>query len=163
MSQSLGNYIGITEPAKDMFGKVMRIPDELMMKYFRLVTDIAEDEVVTIERQIEGGALRPEEAKRRLAEEVVRMYHGADAAGDARSYFDRVFKQHELPADMPEFEIPPECLSGTNVDMPRLLKAIGFASSTSDARRKISQGGVRVNGQKVEAEAIAVEAVRGQV
>ena len=163
MSQSLGNYIGITEAPHEMFGKLMRVPDELMMKFFRLTTDLPVEEIARIEAQLEAGVLRPEEAKRRLAEEVVRMYHGSDAAGDARTHFDRVFKEHRLPDDIPAVEIPRDCMNDGRVDVPRLLKSLSFASSTSDARRLIEQGAVHIDGDKIDSNDVAVDALAGKV
>jgi tyrosyl-tRNA synthetase len=163
MSQSLGNYIGITEEPNEMFGKIMRVPDELMIKYFRLVTDLPPDDVADIEAQIEAGALRPEEAKRRLAQEVVRMYHGADAAGDARTHFDRVFKDRQTPEEIPEIAIPDDAVADGRVDLARLLKGIGFAASTSDARRLIQQGGVHIDDETASANEVAVDSLTGKV
>jgi tyrosyl-tRNA synthetase len=154
MSQSLGNYIGITEPPHDMFGKVMRVPDELMLKYARLVTDLAPDALED---------LHPAEAKRRLAEEIVRMYHGPDAAGEAREHFDRVFKEHVLPDDIDEFEIPASCVDDGRVDVPCLLEALGFAGSKSEARRKIQQGGVRIDDAKVAGLEVSADELRGKI
>jgi tyrosyl-tRNA synthetase len=121
------------------------------------------DEIATMEQQIEAGVLRPEEAKRRLAEEVVRMYHGPDAAGDARSHFDRVFKQHESPAEIDEVDVPAACVSDGRVDVPCLLESLGFATSKGDARRKIEQGGVRVGDTKIDKIEIAADDVRGKI
>lgn len=160
MSQSLGNYIGITEEPNEMFGKLMRVPDELMMKYFRLTTDVPADD---IEAQLEAGVLRPEEAKRQLAEEVVRMYHGKDAAGDARTHFDRVFKERSLPEDIPDADIPSGAVSDGRVDVPKLLKGIGFASSNSEARRLIEQGGVHIDGETIDANEVPLDALAGKV
>jgi len=157
MSQSLGNYIGITEAPNDMFGKLMRIPDELMENYFRLTTDLSDEAI--------AGALAepPQEAKRRLAESVVRLYHGERAGLDARAHFDRVFKEHRQPEEIPDVDIPDEALKDGRVDLPHLLKALGFAASTSDARRQIEQGGVHIGEDRVAGNDIALEDARGKV
>lgn len=157
MSQSLGNYIAITESPNDMFGKLMRVPDEIMPKYFQLTTDLSPDEIDDV---VKG---RPEEAKRRLAEEVVRIYHGRDAADHARAHFDRVFKEHALPSEIAEVDIPQGCVTDGRIDLPCLLESLGFASSKSDARRKIDQGGVRVGEDKLSATEVAADDVRGKV
>jgi len=163
MSQSLGNYIGITEKPDDMFGKLMRVPDELMPKYFRLVTDLPASEVDAVASQVDAGVLRPEEAKRRLAEEVVRMYHGADAAGDARTHFDRLFKEHKIPEEIEVVDIPADAVTDGRIDVARLLKALSFAPSTSEARRLIAQGGVHVDGEVIATNEVAIDVLAGKV
>jgi tyrosyl-tRNA synthetase len=157
MSQSLGNYIAITEPPNDMFGKLMRIPDELMEKYFRLTTDLSDEAVADALTQ------PPQEAKRRLAESVVRLYHGERAGLDARGHFDRVFKEHRLPEEIPEVEIPPTALRDGRIDIPFLLKVLGLAASTSDARRQIEQGGVHIDDHRIAENDIALDDARGKV
>ncbi len=157
MSQSLGNYIAITEPAEDMFGKLMRVPDRLMEKYFRLATDLSDEAIA------DALAQPPQEAKRRLAESVVRLYHGERAGLDSRAHFDRVFKDHELPEQIDDVTIPAHAVKDGRIDVPSLLKALGFASSSSDARRLIDQGGVRLDGAPVEANVIGADEVRGKI
>lgn len=163
MSQSLGNYIAITEPPEEMFGKLMRVPDELMGKYFRLTTDASEEEIAGLERRVASGDLGPADAKRDLAEGVVRLYHGADVARAARERFDRVHVAREIPDDVAEAEIPSDCLNGEGgAFVPLLLKLVGLASSTNEGRRLVSQGGVRVDGEPV-GEEIPVDELRGHV
>ena len=157
MSQSLGNYIAITEPSDDMFGKLMRVPDALMEKYFRLTTDLSDEAIA------DALAQPPQEAKRRLAESVVRLYHGERAALDARAHFDRVFKEHQLPEEIANVEIPAGAMKDGRIDVPSLLKSLGFAKTTSDARRLIEQGGVSIDGAPIDANAIDIDAVRGKV
>jgi tyrosyl-tRNA synthetase len=157
MSQSLGNYIAITEAPNDIFGKVMRVPDEIMPKYFRLATAVAPDEIDAIVRG------RPEEAKRRLAEEVVSLYHGRDAARDARAHFDRVFKEHSMPESIVEADIPSSCVTDGRVDLPALVEALGFAASKSEARRKIQQGGVRIDDAKVARLEVGTDEISGKI
>ena len=153
MSKSYGNYVGVTDPADEMFGKVMSIPDELMTKYYRLCTALPVDEVEEIERGLAQGALHPNAAKRRLAREIVELYHSAEEALDAEASFDRVFKDHEVPEDVPEFAAD---LSGTAF-LPALLKDAGLVSTNSDGRRMIEQGGVRVDGMVVPADTLEVD------
>ncbi len=163
MSQSLGNYVGITEPPDEIFGKLMRLPDDLMVKYFRLTTAVPPDEVDAIESQLRSGELRPEAAKRRLAQEIVSLYHGADAGEAARAHFDRVFRDRELPEDVDEVALPDDCVLDGEVDLPRLLKTIGLTKSLSEARRALTQRGVTVDGETVTDEKLEVDRVRGHV
>ncbi len=163
MSQSMGNYVGITEHQDEIFGKLMRLPDALMGKYFRLTTGVDPKEIDAIEKQLASGELRPEIAKRQLAQEVVALYHGPEAAEAARAHFDRVFKDRELPEEIEDVAIPDECVVDGKVDVARLLKSIGFTTSRIEARRKQSQRGVHLDGETVTDERIAVERVRGRV
>jgi tyrosyl-tRNA synthetase len=145
MSKSYGNYIGLTDGADDMFGKVMSIPDELMVKFFRLATAVSVEEVDAVERGLADGSLHPNETKRRLAREVVGLYHGREAAVRAEEAFDRVFRQHEAPVDVPEVTV----VADEVVHLPALLEATGLAGSRGEARRLIDQGGVRIDGEQV--------------
>ncbi|MDN5348347.1 MAG: tyrosyl-tRNA synthetase [Clostridia bacterium] len=144
MSKSLGNYIGINEPPQEMYGKAMSMPDELMMTYFELVTDVPEEEIAALRDGLSKGTLHPRDVKMRLAREIVRLYHGQEAALKAEREFRQVFQQRELPDEMPEVN-----LSGEIVWLPRLLVLSGLAASTSEARRLIQQGAVRVDGERV--------------
>jgi tyrosyl-tRNA synthetase len=157
MSQSRGNYVGITEPPDEMFGKIMSLPDHLMEKYFRLLTDVPDEQIAS------ALALPPHEAKRRLAGEIVRAYHGETAAETARARFDRLFVEHKAPDDVEEVAIPTDCIDGGTVYLPRLLAAISLASSASEGRRLIAQGGVHLGDQAVAAEEVAVEDLRGKI
>ena len=141
MSQSRGNYIGISEPPEEQFGKVMSLPDELMPQYFTLLTDIPWEE---------AAKLHPKEAKKRLAYAIVRSFHGEEEAERARAHFERVFEARELPEEMPEMRLPPELLSedGT-VGIVDLVFATGLVGSRSEARRLVEQGGVRLDGARV--------------
>jgi tyrosyl-tRNA synthetase len=166
MSQSLGNYVGITEAPDEMFGKLMSLPDTLMVKYFRLASDLSPWQVDEIEEALEDGKLHPAEAKRRLAWEIVRMYHGEAAADEARQRFDRVFKDRMLPAaaEIPEREISSECVGVEGlVWIPGLLHSLGLAKSNSEARRLIAQGGVRLDGTPIDGEELAVAGLQGRV
>ena len=144
MSKSYGNYIGLTDEPADMFGKVMSIPDELMVKYFRLASDLPVAEVDAIEEGLASGQLHPNKVKRQLAANIVTLYHDADAAVHAEAEFDRVFKQHDAPEDMPEHAVE---LAGDEVYVPRLLADLGMAKSAGEGRRLIDGGGVKVDGQ----------------
>jgi len=147
MSKSYGNYIGLTDEPADMFGKLMSIPDELMVKYYRLCTPLEVDEVDGIESGLAAGELHPNQVKRRLAREVVTLYHGGAAATEAEAAFDRVFKQHEIPADVPEVTLS----LAEEVHLPAILKELGLVDSNGEGRRMIDQGAVKVDGEPVAA------------
>lgn len=141
MSKSEGNYVGITEPPQEMFGKLMSIPDALIEQYVRLLTDL------------EGEALRNEHPmvqKKRLAYEIVKCYHGEEAAQKAQEEFERVFSQRERPTDVPRVEIPREKLTDGSIWIVELLETTGLVQSRSEARRLIQQGAVELDGRRVE-------------
>jgi tyrosyl-tRNA synthetase len=165
MSQSLGNYVGVAEPADEQFGKLMSIPDGLIARYLRLTTDLDAGEVDSIETGLAGGGLHPGEQKRRLAREVVDLYHGVGEGTAAEERFDRVHRDRELPRDVPEAPIPPEALEGGTIWLPRLLVALGRAASYGEARRLIEQGGVRLDGEVQDdpARELTPEELRGRV
>jgi tyrosyl-tRNA synthetase len=145
MSKSYGNYIGVTDSPEDMFGKVMSIPDSLMITYWSLLTGAGKREVDSIERRLGSGEYHPAEAKRDLAERLVTLYHSADAATAAREHFDRVFREKDKPKDIPEMALPPEAVQNGKVWVPRLLTALKLTPSNGEARRLVEQGGVRLN------------------
>lgn len=144
MSKSLGNYIGITEAPEQIYGKAMSIADEIMPEYFRLATTLSSKETEKILSELKNGRLHPRDAKMRLAREIVALYHGAHAADEAEEQFQLVFQKGELPEQIPSFTA--KAPSGIIF----LMVFAGLASSNSDARRLISQGGVKVNGGKIE-------------
>jgi len=145
MSKSLGNYIGINEPPEEIYGKVMSIPDEIMPDYFYLGTALPPAEAGRIVDDLRNNRLHPRDAKMRLAREIVGLYHGPAAAARAEENFKQVFQRGELPADMPLFRIG----AASSPDLVSLLVRTELASSKSEARRLIRQGGVRVNGEQV--------------
>lgn len=147
MSKSYGNYIGLTDEPGDMFGKVMSIPDNLIPKYYRLCTPLAIAEVEAIESGLESGALPPNQAKRRLAREIVALYHGEQAAQDAEASFNRVFRDRCLPEDIPEVEVDLE----EEVYLPGLLRDLGLVGTATEGRRMINQGAVKVDGEQLRA------------
>ena len=155
MSKSLGNYIGIGEPPEEMYGKVMSIPDSLMPTYFELCTDVPMEEVRAIEEGLRSGRLHPRDVKRRLAREIVAVWHGQEAARRAEEEFDRVFAREELPSEVPEVHLPAAELDAQGrVGVVPLLRRLGLVASNSEARRLVAQGGVSVDGQRVtDAEA----------
>ncbi|MDI6844501.1 MAG: tyrosine--tRNA ligase [Anaerosomatales bacterium] len=147
MSKSYGNYVGLTDEPAEMFGKVMSIPDELMVKYYRLCTALSVAEIDEIESRLASGAEHPNAAKRRLAREIVALYHSPEAALEAEAAFDRVFKEHQAPEDLPEHLLE---LSDP-VHLPAVLSAVGLVASNAEGRRMIDQGGVRISGSVVSA------------
>ncbi|WP_425061219.1 Tyrosine--tRNA ligase [Sporomusa carbonis] len=146
MSKSLGNYIGINESPAEIYGKAMSVPDELMVRYYELVTDVSLDELENIKTGLKDNTLHPRDAKMRLAHTLVRLYHGSDAADVAQSEFVKIFQQRDLPTDIPEVEL---LLDNSPVGLPKLIVSLGLASSNSEARRSIQQGAVKVNGEKI--------------
>jgi tyrosyl-tRNA synthetase len=146
MSKSLGNYIGVTEAAVEMFGKLMSISDELMWRYYLLLTDLTPADVVAVRTRVDDGALHPKQAKVELATRIVTDFHDAEEAARAAEQFERRFSQKELPTDVRVVKLSDE---EWEVSLERRLVRCGLAKSTSDARRKIEQGGVRINGEKV--------------
>ena len=149
MSKTYGNYVGVSDTPGDMFGKLMSIPDELMITYMSLVTGATVREVEAFQSGLADGSYHPAQAKRDLAERVVRLYHGAEAASAARAGFDRVFKEKDQPEDIPETPLPAECVRDGRVWLPRLLTETGLVASNGEARRLIEQGGVRVDDRVV--------------
>ncbi len=147
MSKSLGNYIGISEPPKEMFGKLMSISDELMLRYYELLSHISIEELDCLRQGLKEGTVHPRAAKERLAFEIVERYWGKDAAINAREEFEHVFKEKGIPEEMPVFEYQ---LDGEGVWIPRIMKASGLANSTSEAVRLIRQGGVMVDNVKLD-------------
>ncbi|GBF32784.1 tyrosyl-tRNA synthetase [Desulfocucumis palustris] len=163
MSKSLGNYIGIDESPREMYGKTMSLPDELMIRYFELVTPVLLEEVRSIDEGLKSGALHPRDVKMRLAREIVAFYHDQEAALAAEEEFKRIFQQHELPDEIPTFNVGPDIMEEGSVWMPRLLHITGLASSTSEARRLIQQGAVKVDGEKVDDPAVNLTVKDGMI
>ena len=154
MSKSLGNYIGIAEPPGDMFGKVMKISDELMWRYFELLSFRPLTEVAALKRAAQEGR-NPRDIKLELAKEITARFHGADEAERAgRDFLARV-SDRAVPADL-----PPQVLKvdAAGLRLPSLLKAAGLAASTSEANRKIEEGAVRIDGQRVSDRALVLNA-----
>ena len=153
MSKSYGNHVGLTDPPEEQFGKVMSIPDERLVEWFRLATDLDPAEIDGIERGLADGSAHPGETKRRLAREIAALYHGEAAGRAAEERFDAVHKRQEIPEDVPELEVPrAEVFFETQrgvvlLSYSSLLVALGLASSKSEARRLIEQGGARRDGQ----------------
>ncbi|HLP15176.1 MAG TPA: tyrosine--tRNA ligase [Bacteroidota bacterium] len=145
MSKSLDNYIGISDTAKDMYGRTLSIPDKQIYEYFLLTTSIPELELAGIKRQLQDPAVNPRDVKRRLAREIVAMYHSQEIAQSAENEFDTIFVRKDVPDDIPERSMPNS--DGTNI--VQLIVDAELAQTKSEARRLVEQGGVSINGDKV--------------
>lgn len=145
MSKSLGNYIGVDEDRGEMYGKIMSISDDLMPEYYHLVSTLNNKQVDRIIEDMDRGILHPRDAKMRLARDVVARYHGPEAAREAEENFKKVFQRGEIPEEIPDYET----IWSADLDVALLLAAAGLVPSNSEARRMIRQGGVRVNGERI--------------
>ena len=145
MSKSLGNYVGIAEPPRDMFGKLMSISDELMWTYYELVTDFAERVIIRLKQEVSDGVLHPMDAKMQLAHYIIANFHGEDAANAARDEFQRVFRDRQAPESAPERRIP----RGESRRLVAVLVETSLAPSRSEAERLIKQGGVEIDGARI--------------
>jgi len=146
MSKSLGNYVGITEPPSEMFGKMMSIPDELMWSYYELLTDRSPKEIASLEREVSDGKLHPMDAKMRLAEEVISDFHGKEAARKAAENFQRVFRDRQAPQEAPTVKL----LKGSPKKLTALLVELKLAPSKAEAERLIKQKAVEIDGLAVD-------------
>jgi tyrosyl-tRNA synthetase len=163
MSQSLNNYISVHEKPDVMFGQLMSIPDSLVVRYGLLAADFDDAGLAELEAAVAKGGPAAGAAKRRMARRVVEMYHAVGASEAAEEAFDRQFKQHRAPEDVPDASLPPDAVDQGEVNLPRLLADLGLASSRGEARRLIAQGGVRIGGEQVAAEEVATESRVGAV
>jgi tyrosyl-tRNA synthetase len=156
MSKSYGNYVGIDEPPDVIFGKLMSISDELMLKYYELLSDITLEELDALKESIRTGTLHPKQAKVNFAHEIVKRFHGADAAVQAERNFEKVFRDREIPEDIEVVRVKNE---KDDLWLPQLLAGIGMVSSTSEGKRMISQGAVSLDGSKVSSEDLSLAGV----
>lgn len=146
MSKSLNNYIGISETPKDIFGKIMSVSDELMMRYYELLSDVGIDELKSLKDGIKNGSMHPMDVKKRLAREIVHRFYDKAHAIEAQNEFERVFSQRELPDDMPVVKLKWE---GNEMWLPHVMTTTSLAHSSSEARRLIKQGAVSVDGERI--------------
>ena len=153
MSKSLGNYIGIAEPPDQMFGKLMSISDDLMWRYFELLSDVSQEEIAGWRRSVVEGA-NPRDIKFRLGEEMVCRFHGKAAATRALENFIARFQQGAMPEVIPEVSV---MAKGEGLPIANLLKDAGLVKSTSDALRLIDQGGVRIDGERAEDKGLILQ------
>lgn len=165
MSKSYGNYIGLTDEPNDMFGKVMSIPDELMVKYYRLASTMSVADIDAIEEGLAQGSLHPNRVKRDLAQNIVSAYYDEAAAREAEAAFDRVFKNHDMPDEIDDFEADLTPNDEGLVYLAKIIHDAGMTQSVGDARRMIDGGGVRIDGEPVPAKQynVAPEAIKGHV
>jgi tyrosyl-tRNA synthetase len=158
MSKSLGNYIGITESADNIYGKTLSLSDELMFRYYSLLSDLDSRAIADLQSRLERGEIHPMEVKKQLARELTGRFHGAAAAEQAEANFAKVFSKGGLPDEIPEYHHP----AGEPVAVANLLAAAALVPSTSEARRLITQGAVSLDGEKVT-DPQAQLASRGEV
>ncbi|MBU4128893.1 tyrosine--tRNA ligase [bacterium] len=144
MSKTYGNYIGISEPPKEIFGKLMSVSDELCLRYWELLTDISPSELAKMKRDLKSGRLHPKEVKKNLALKVVEMYHSKKAAKEAAEEFEEVFKKKKLPHRIQKIKIVKK-----KIWVVKLLTTSGMVKSSSEARRLIQQGAVTLDGEKI--------------
>ena len=163
MSKSLGNYVGIAEPPEAMFGKLMSVPDRLIGRYFTLATDLDPKDIEQLEKEAAEGGPAASKAKRRLAAEIVRLYHDADAADAAERRFDQVHVAREVPGDIETSPIPADAVANGVVHLPAVMVGLGLSASTSRARDQIKQGGVRLDGEPVTTLDVPLEEADGRV
>jgi len=150
MSKSLGNYIGIAEPPEVMFRKVMQISDDLMWRYYELLTDVSLAEIAAMRAQAASGALNPKDAKIALGKRIVADFHSAAEAQAAADTFDRVVRQKQVPENIVAMLLPAEALKDGAIRIDKLLAKTGLADSVTDAVRKIKAGAVEINGEKIK-------------
>ncbi|GMV89107.1 MAG: tyrosine--tRNA ligase [Chthonomonas sp.] len=149
MSQSLGNYVSVVDTPNDMYGKTMSIPDAILENWFVLCTDVPLAEIGAMTKACADGSMNPRDAKRRLAREIVTLYHDAEAAEAADRYFLETFSKKRQPVEAEEAEIPAELNGDRGVPLAALIAALGMAESNSKARRLIEAGAVSLDGEKV--------------
>lgn len=157
MSKSYGNYIGLTDKPNDMFGKVMSIPDALMVKYYRLASTLSVDQIDAIEAGLAADEIHPNRCKRDLARNLVSAYYDEAAAEEAEQAFDRLFKQHDIPDDVPEFAADLTPNEEGKVYVAKLIHDAGMAQSVGEARRLIDGGGVKINSEALAAKEYNVD------
>jgi tyrosyl-tRNA synthetase len=146
MSKSLGNYVGIDEPPQAMFGKLMSLPDALMLRYYELLSDISPADLGKLSRDLESGAKHPRDAKEELAREITARYHGIKATEEAVREFAQIFREGGLPDDIDEVVLT---AAAARTWLPKVMAEAGLVASTSEGRRLITQGGVQVDGEKI--------------
>ena len=154
MSKSLDNYIAVEENPNDMYGKVLSIPDSIIVNYFELLTDMPDKELDEYRKALDSNSVNPMELKKRLARDIVEQFHDKKAAADAQAHFEKTVQKKEMPDEMPEFRTS---LSAEPVQLATLIAAAGLAESKNAARRLITQGAVEIDGQKVTAETAVIK------
>lgn len=163
MSKSLGNYIGINENSYDMYGKVMSIPDKLMLTYFEVLTDTPYSDIAKIEQDLKEEAVSPLIIKKRLAKEIVKIYHGYSEANEAEQNFQKVFQEKKIPENIENLLLPKKIFKNDKLWIVKLIKQTRLLSSTGEILRNIEQGGVRINNKKVRQTDIDIEIKDGDI
>jgi len=162
MSKSLGNYIGVAEPPSEVYGKVMSIPDSLILQYFELVTDIPDEELEEFRQELKNETINPMMLKKRLAREIMTQLYSQKDITEAEEHFIKVFQKREAPEEIPEYrlsfnELAPQLTEPWNIDISRLLVVTGLVKSRSEANRLIAQGAVSIGGKKVTSNVAPVK------
>lgn len=150
MSKSYGNYIGITEPPEDMFGKIMSITDELMWNYWELLTDLTTEEINALKEDTISGKVHPMDIKKQLGMYIVERFHGKEAAIRAKEHFEKVHSKKEIPDDIPVVSVSSLNIESNQIELFELIYLLSLAPTKSEAKRLIKQGGVKLNGEKIE-------------
>jgi tyrosyl-tRNA synthetase len=156
MSKSLGNYIGISEPADEIFGKIMSISDELMLRYYELLSDLSLEGLAKLKQGLKDKSIHPMDAKKQLGCEIVSRYHGHAAASAAEENFVKRFRDNQAPDEMPEVVLP---AGEEPVALAKIMAQAGLVASNGEGKRAIQQGGVKVDGVKVSDEFLELHAV----
>ena len=154
MSKSLGNYIAVEDPPNEMYGKVMSLPDQVVIEYFTLLTDIPMPEIKDMGQAMGAGSLNPIEPKKRLAEEITSQFHSPAEANEARAHFERVIQQRQAPEQMESYSVKGLDQSGASFSIADVLVEASVATSKGEVRRLISQGAVQVDGEKVASDSV---------
>jgi len=157
MSKSLGNYIGFTDTPKDMYGKTMSIPDDLMIKYYELLTDLSDEQISALSKGIKDGSIHPKRAKSDLAKIFVAQFYGKEEAEKAEQGFEAIFKNNQLPEDIPLVKIKKDQLVEGKIQVSKLIAAAGLLDSVGEAKRMIKGGGVKLNEEKVTDENMLID------
>lgn len=163
MSKSLGNYIGINENSYDMYGKVMSIPDKLMLTYFEVLTDISYPDLAKIEQDLKEETVSPLIIKKRLAKEIVKNYHGYSEANEAEQNFQKVFQERKIPENIENVLLPKNIFKDNKLWIVRLIRQTKLLNSTGEILRIIEQGGIRINNKKVRQTDIDIEIKDGDI
>ncbi|MGB9876159.1 MAG: tyrosine--tRNA ligase [bacterium] len=163
MSKSLNNYVGLTEPPQEMFGKLMSISDELMWRYLQLLLNYSESKIQRLKREVEEGRLNPMDVKMELAYRIVSTYHGEEEAEKAKEEFERIFRKGEIPSEIEEVKIEKENIKEGKIWIIKLLILSGFVNGSREAKRLISQGAVKVNKQQISNPDMDVTVENGMI
>jgi tyrosyl-tRNA synthetase len=161
MSKSLGNYIGINESPREIFGKGMSISDDIMFLYYELVTDVPMDEIKRMKDGIKDGSVHPRDVKVRLAKDICAQYHGRDAADKAEAEFNKIFVNRDIPDEIENFNVPSGELKDNRIWIVKLMVLSGMASSNGEARRLIAGGGVTFDNEKISDPDLEIAAREG--